>query len=368
MEKRSFPSSKQNSNDNSRTSSPNSKPSNPKIVEVYKENFIQEIKHLGEYLEEYNYVGMDTEFPGVIYQLTSFTPDFYYRSIERNVNGLKIIQLGISLYNNKGESPEECSTWQFNFHFDMAVDKYSPDSINLLVNSGIKFDKLKSHGIPQKLFAEYFITSGLVLFPNIHWICYHGSYDFAYLLKLILDDKFPKDEASFNEELKLYFPSHFDIKYLIHGKEQYKGGLNKLAASLDINRTGDVHQAGSDSMVTADVFFALIKNRIIDSDLLKSCENIIYGLGNGADNSETINYSVFCPGVLSNNNSNTNIRNNMSQGTALNVNTPMYIPTNMNYKNKQANINLGQNYGMMSNLLTNPLINNQMMLGFNSYQ
>ena len=32
------------------------------IIEVYKENYISEIKHFGEYLKKYPFLGMDTEF------------------------------------------------------------------------------------------------------------------------------------------------------------------------------------------------------------------------------------------------------------------------------------------------------------------
>lgn len=162
-----------------------------KIIEVFETNFIQEIKRMSSFLEVYNYVGMDTEFPGVVYKLDNYSSDFYYKSIKINVDELKLIQLGITLSNSKGENPPECSTWQFNLRFDTKKDKYSPESITLLANSGIKFDLLKSKGIPHKLFAEYLMVSGLILNQNIQWISYHGSYDFAYLLKLILNSPLP---------------------------------------------------------------------------------------------------------------------------------------------------------------------------------
>ena len=73
------------SNNTSQSNSPQKK-SFSKIIEVYIHNFIQEIKHLSSYLEEYNYIGMDTEFPGIVFKLEQFTPDFYYKSIEKNVN------------------------------------------------------------------------------------------------------------------------------------------------------------------------------------------------------------------------------------------------------------------------------------------
>jgi len=322
-----------------------------KIIEVYIHNFIQEIKHLSSYLEEYNYIAMDTEFPGIVFKLDQYTPDFYYKSIEKNVNNLKIIQLGLSLFNSKGEKPNEYSTWQFNFHFDTSIDKFSNESLSLLTNSGIKFDNLKKNGIPHNLFAEYFITSGLLLDKNIHWISYHGASDFAYLLKMCLNSNLPNEEKLFTENLKIYFPSHFDIRILISGKEQIKGGLNKLAQNLDIFRFGDVHQAGSDSLVTGQVYFALINKEILSIDEIKSYENILYGLGKGEDNNETISYVSF------NNNNNRNLNNQ----TALNLHNPIYIP-NIGFKGK--NVNNG-NFNVIGNVMVNG-INNGMIMGYHN--
>lgn len=156
-------------------------PKRTSIREIYKDNFISEIKLMSSYLDEYNYIGMDTEFPGTCFKLSSYSQDFYYRSIKKNADELKLIQLGITLCNSKGEYPPECSTWQFNFHFDLKADTFAQDSITLLINSGINFELLKTKGIPHHLFAEYFIVSGLLLNPHIYWVSYHGSSDFAYL-------------------------------------------------------------------------------------------------------------------------------------------------------------------------------------------
>ena len=74
---------------------------NSGIVEVFKDNFIEEMKNLSRLLEEYNYVGMDTEFPGTVYNVDNMTEDFYYRTLKRNVDKLKLIQFGITLKKSK---------------------------------------------------------------------------------------------------------------------------------------------------------------------------------------------------------------------------------------------------------------------------
>jgi CCR4-NOT transcription complex subunit 7/8 len=268
-----------------------------RIKEVYADNFIQEIKNISNHLTQYPYVGMDTEFPGVIYQCPVATEDFYYTYTKVNVDKLKLIQLGITLTNDKGESPYNYSTWQFNLNFDIDKDKHSNESISMLYNSGIDFNLMKNKGIPHSLFAEYLLVSGLVLNEKITWICFNGSSDFAYLLKYLINGPLPDDEESFIELVNLYFPNLYDIKYLVNDNEAYKGGLNRLAKELEVERNGEIHQAGSDSQVTSDVFFRLIRTNAISNNDLNNGKNVIYGIGAGADAMETINYTQFEPGL-----------------------------------------------------------------------
>ena len=98
----------------------------PGIIEVFADNFIQEIKNISSLLEEYNYIGMDTEFPGTVFCINNFTQDFYYKTLKLNVDSLKLIQLGITLTNSKGEYPKNYPyhTWQFNLEFDIKNDKF----------------------------------------------------------------------------------------------------------------------------------------------------------------------------------------------------------------------------------------------------
>ena len=179
----------------------------PGIIEVYEENFIEQIKLLSSLLDEYNYIGMDTEFPGTVFHLENMTEDFYYKSLKINVHKLKLIQLGITLTNEKGEYPKNYPyhTWQFNFEFDKDTELYKDDSINLLKKCGIDFNKLKKKGIKHNIFAQYFMVSNLVLNPDVHWVSFQGSYDFGYLLKLLINSDLPETEDAFTDLLNTYF-------------------------------------------------------------------------------------------------------------------------------------------------------------------
>ena len=314
------------------------------IIEVYEDNFIEQIKFLGSLLDDYNYIGMDTEFPGTVFHVENMTEDFYYKSLKKNVDKLKLIQLGITLTNEKGEYPSPYHTWQFNLEFDKSVELYKDDSIDMLKKCGIDFDKLKKKGIKHKTFASYFMISNLVLNPDVHWVSFQGSYDFGYLLKLLINVDLPQSEDEFINELKLYFINFYDIRVIVKDNENLlKKGLNRLAELLDVKREGQEHQAGSDSMVTIDVFFKLKKNGLVSDNKFIEAKNILYGIGMGQANDETINYTQI--GNLNMNYQNSNSNNNMMY-----INMPNLA--NMQINSNYMNMNL-YNYPMILNNQTN---------------
>ncbi len=338
---------------NSEKNNINNQKNNSGIIEVFKGNLNSEMKNLISHLNEYNYIGMDTEFPGIVYSLTSITDDFYYKSLKLNVDSLKLIQLGITLSNSKGETPKPYHTWQFNFEFDFSKDKFSQSSIKLLISSGINFENLKNNGINHKKFFEILKNSGLVLNPKIYWVSFHGSYDFAYLLNNLMGNSLPKNENEFMNILGAFFPNYYDIKILVKEKYNLQGSLNKLADYLNVVREGKMHQAGSDSLVTIKVFWKLIKSRLVSCEEMSEYKNILFGILEGKDNEETINYTKI--NYVSNN---LNINDNIIQ--KYNENNYLYLPyvyyMNMNYFYPQ----------FMMNGLNNGICNIQMIKNKNN--
>ena len=170
---------------------------------------------------------------------------------------IQLIQLGITLFDGSGELPKGVCTWQFNFKFNLAEDLYAEDSIDLLQNSGIEFEKHSSFGIEPSQFAEMLLSSGLVLMDNVTWLTFHSAYDFGYLLSQLTCQSLPESESEFLETLKIYFPNLYDIKYLRLSLDNLMGGLQKVAHKLKVKRIGSQHQAGSDSLLTGQVFFKI---------------------------------------------------------------------------------------------------------------
>jgi len=235
------------------------------IRNVWKYNLEEEIERLAESIEEYPYVSMDTEFPGVIVKPSGVftTPAIYtYQQIRSNVGLLNLIQLGVSLSNEKGERPKP-STWQFNFYFDREKNMSAQESMHVLEQAEIDFEKLGRDGIHIDTFAEEITTSGLLMNKKIVWVSFHSSYDFGYLISAIRGTDLPHSVEEFTGILTKVFPCFYDIKYLINLLGM-KGGLQDLADELKIQRIGTQHQAGSDSLLTLDVFRALREKLLAD--------------------------------------------------------------------------------------------------------
>ena len=185
------------------------------------------------------------------------------------------------------------NTWQFNFRFDLNFDLYAADSVQFLQGCGIDFERHNQEGIDATLFGEILMSSGIVLSDEVRWIAFQGKYDFGYLIKILTCDQLPPSQEQFFDLLHTYFPNIYDIKWLLHNvhheledrvnaqassyaktdqspstadvglpRGQKDKGLEDLAKTLEIPRVGTAHQAGSDSLLTAQVFFRLVHRHL----------------------------------------------------------------------------------------------------------
>ena len=250
--------------------------------------------------------------------------DYHYQTLRCNVDLLKVIQLGITLFNDDGEMPAghqpdgspitlyvndlvptPC-TWQFNFQFSLAEDMYSQDSIDFLLGAGLDLDAHEKNGIDPHDFGS------VLMLEDVRWISFHSGYDFAYLVKLMFCKQLPEDETEYRKLLSIYFPAIYDIKYLIKAAQRtqtvndtalspsatniltnlgQKSGLQDLADELGIKRIGVAHQAGSDSLLTGKVFWEMKKNIFngaIDDDKYLGH---VWGLNGKNSSAFTANYA-----------------------------------------------------------------------------
>lgn len=255
------------------------------IREVWNDNLEEEFALIRDIVDEYPYIAMDTEFPGVVLRPVGnfkHINEYNYQTLKDNVDMLKLIQLGLTFSDRNGNLPT-CGTgtgciWQFNFcEFNVSEDVYANDSIELLRRSGIDFKKNNEMGIDANRFAEHLMASGIVLNDNVQWVTFHSGYDFGYLIKLLICKNLPETQARFFDLLNMYFPLVYDIKHLIKFCNSLHGGLNKLAELLEVERIGICHQAGSDSLLTSCTFKKLKDNFFNGST--EKYAGVLYGLG-----------------------------------------------------------------------------------------
>jgi CCR4-NOT transcription complex subunit 7/8 len=266
---------------------------------------------------------MDAEFPGIVARpignFAGSKAEYHYQTLRCNVDILKPIQIGITLWTSEGDlcpsqdpaitnrGPKSgysnpmlnqsipC-TWVFNFDFNLETDMYAESSIELLKGSGVDFQRHAEMGVSHTAFGALLTTSGLAFSPDVHWLSFHSGYDFGYLIKLLSDNALPADQTDFFSLVTAFFPKLWDIKYLLRHAQRLraqgrmaeggmrvvdslgtKSGLNDLAEELGCQRVGQSHTAGSDAWLTGAVFWSM-KSQIFGGLLEEELSDMIYGL------------------------------------------------------------------------------------------
>lgn len=239
--------------------------------------------------------------------------DYHYQCLRCNVDLLKLIQLGITLFSADGDIPPahpdspsarpypnnlvQCPcTWTFNFDFSLDHDMYSQDSIDMLKKAGVDFEKTAEMGINPMEFGSLLTTSGLVLSEDVNWLSFHSGYDFGYLVKIMSQQQLPNREEEYLEIVRRWFPRIYDIKFLfrqIQDKARrgvlgqtasnfvqslgQKSGLQDIADELGCIREGKPHTAGSDAWLTGMVFWS-IRQKLFDDNVPEELVGQIWGL------------------------------------------------------------------------------------------
>ncbi|KAI9114243.1 hypothetical protein K1719_014893 [Acacia pycnantha] len=240
----------------------NSNPNQQVIVrEVWASNLFSELPLIHSTIPYFSFASFDTEFPGTIiipnvdkhiYPMLSPTTNYSFMKI--NVDVLNIIQLGLTLSDSNGNLPkfgtQNGHIWQFNFSdFDVERDY-------------------------QK------VESGLLFNSHLTWVTFHSSYDFGFLIKLVIGRQLPPNVHEFKHLVAQFFgPKTYDMKHIIKFCNGLCGGLERVAMLLNVNRVvGNSHQAGSDSLLILKTFMKLKDVYFNEHRLLEKFQGILYSL------------------------------------------------------------------------------------------
>ena len=148
----------------------------------------------------------------------------------------------------------------------------------MLKEAGIDFEAIAERGIDPIMFAEGFLSSGLILNDDIYWITFHGAFDFAYFVKVLSNSVLPQTIEKFKTSMRMFFPNVADIKVIMKEVHDLKmGALAKLARDLDLKRIGTMHQAGSDAEITLRCYFKL-KDEYFKNGISPKLLNKVFGL------------------------------------------------------------------------------------------
>ncbi|WJX18542.1 hypothetical protein P8452_08332 [Trifolium repens] len=191
-------------------------------------------------IDGYCFVSMDTEFPGVIYSPNidrrHLQPSDFYGYFKANVDNLKLIQLGLTLSDVKGNLPD--------FGTDICT---FGSSIFVILTSNTTF----TTKIPLIFFDAKILTRNNL--PN-------SLEEFLHVLRF------------------LFGRSVYDMKHMIRYCNGLYGGLECVASSLNVGRTaGKSHQAASDSLLTWHAFQKMLPLYFSNNEA-KNHAGVIFGL------------------------------------------------------------------------------------------
>uniref|UniRef100_A0A7N0RI43 poly(A)-specific ribonuclease n=1 Tax=Kalanchoe fedtschenkoi TaxID=63787 RepID=A0A7N0RI43_KALFE len=263
------------------------------IREVWAENLEMEFELIQDVIDRFCYVSMDTEFPGVVfhgkgrnlpYHLRQRSSSDHYTVLKKNVDVLNLIQVGLTLSDADGNLPdlgtENCYIWEFNFkEFDVTRDAHAPDSIELLRQQGVDFERNREMGVDSSRFAELMMSSGMVCNDTVTWVTFHSAYDFGYLVKILTRRRLPRKLGDFLKIVEALFGSNvYDVKHMMRFCGSLYGGLDRVARTLEVEReVGKCHQAGSDSLLTWHAFQKM-RDCFFEKDGAAQHAGVLFGL------------------------------------------------------------------------------------------
>jgi len=198
-------------------------------------------------------LALDMEFPGFLKEEPRVCEKGErYQALRENVNFMWPIQFGVAVASASGTLK---GAWTFNLAFDADKDPSSASGMAFLRRVGVDFARHRTEGIPSAMIGRRLASSSLVGWHRQApwWLTFSGSYDLGFLLKLLSCGRpLPWEAASFDKALSVVCPWRHELR-----DQLPRGSLEDLGKQHGIPRQGPAHTAGSDALLTLELFLQL---------------------------------------------------------------------------------------------------------------
>eukprot|EP00929_Paragymnodinium_shiwhaense_P112003 TRINITY_DN80254_c0_g1_i1.p1 TRINITY_DN80254_c0_g1~~TRINITY_DN80254_c0_g1_i1.p1 ORF type:complete len:310 (-),score=54.07 TRINITY_DN80254_c0_g1_i1:661-1590(-) len=201
-------------------------------------------------------LALDMEFPGFLLEHPRVgSREARYNVLRQNVDRLWPIQIGVAVASASGEVH---GVWTFNLQYDADNDAGNAQSLAFLRCAGIDFRRHRAEGLAAKRLGSCLAASDLVRWHGLTWLTFSGTYDFGYLLKLLTAGKpLPTVSGAFQTALATFCPKRKDLRDLLP-----PGSLDALAKRHGVLRQGRAHTAGSDALLTLELFLLVAEKAV----------------------------------------------------------------------------------------------------------
>jgi len=198
-------------------------------------------------------VALDMEFPGfVVEEPRACSRAARYEVLRENVDKLWPVQVGIAVADSDGAL---VGVWSFNLRFDAQKDASSAAGMAFLRRAGLDFRRHLSDGIPVEHFGGRFAQSPMFGWHRQApwWLTFSGSYDLGYLLKLLsCGSPLPAEAGAFDKAVSVVCPWRYELR-----DQLPRGSLDTLGRRHGVPRKGMAHTAGSDALLTLELFLLM---------------------------------------------------------------------------------------------------------------
>ncbi|RLM99116.1 putative CCR4-associated factor 1-10-like protein [Panicum miliaceum] len=231
-------------------------------------------------------IGIDSEFaiPDGVVSLGREPPsaNVHYEELCKMVNGGNLVQVGFAVAD---ANFNVLGVWQFNLQFQSSWRAPWHAGVAFLRDEAkLKLEEHASHGIPAAQFFYCLASSAMIRNPKITWISFMGYPDFGFLIRLLTrQEALPGDRFQFLNLFWELFPRSFDVRVFTKlgrcRKEVIHGGLAKVCETLQVERVGDAHHAGSDALLVVRCFHKMMTDSADFATQIPRYCGVLYGVG-----------------------------------------------------------------------------------------